>query len=141
MPTTIDGTTGASQIQDGTVTEAKIADGAVTAAKLAAGVISTTSVLAAIAGADVGAVGTYAFLWNAGTSTNYAAGSTLAGSNLRYAGVLSAGTTPSGYAAPANVAQSGTPSGTWRLMGYSLFVASAPFNPPQRTASLWLRIS
>jgi len=121
MSTIIDGTTGASQIQDETVTEAKIADGAVTAAKLAAGVISTTSVLAATAGASAGAVGTYAFLSASGT-TVIPAGSTIAGSDLFYASVT---------------VNTGQPVGTWRVMGY---IHSGSTRTPDRT-TVCLRIS
>ena len=132
MPTIIDGTTGASQIQNGTVTvnkiangavtETKIADGAVTAAKLAVGVISTTSVLAATAGASAGAVGTYAMLRYESATTPILEGTTLAGSELRYANVAgnSTGTTP---------------TGTWRIMG------QASNSSATNRTSLWLRIS
>jgi hypothetical protein len=114
MPTIIDGTTGVDQIQDGTVTEAKIADGAVTAAKLAAGVISTTSVLAATAGASVGAVGTYAFL-RLFTQATGNEGEAVAGSLLRY------GNSDGGYRAS-------TPSGTWLRMGVTGYNSAGATN-------------
>jgi hypothetical protein len=88
-----------------------------------AAVVNTTTVLNATAGASVGSVGTYAFLYdqNLGAGSNRNAGSTVAGSALRYTNAE--GTT------------SGTPSGTWRLMGFTDSSLA-----PQR-ASAWLRIS
>jgi len=157
MPTTIDGTTGASQIQDGTVTEAKIAagavtgtkiaDGAVTAAKLAVGVISTTSVLAAIAGAEAGSVGTYAFLRHT-TSADYAPNATLAGSSLRYAGIAVLNGSWTGYTVsnsvpetlPLGVNDTTALSGTWRCMGVGSNVTDSS-SVPRSTAAVWLRIS
>jgi hypothetical protein len=143
MPTTIDGGTGASQIQDGTViaakiaagavTETKIADGAVTAAKLAVGAISTTSVLAATAGASAGAVGTYGWLYITATNTTITLGSTRAGSGLVWTGLY---TNPSS-GAPWTLGGSGSPAGTWRCMGH----ISAYDNANGRGTSLWLRIS
>lgn len=85
-----------------------INDAAVTTAKLATNErMTTTNVLAATASASVGAVGTYAAL---GTTLGGAteAGGTIAGSNLRYAG-FSPGS--------SGASVSGTPSGTWRVMG------------------------
>ena len=148
MPTTIDGGTGASQIQDGTVTEAKIAagavtetkiaagavtetkiaDGAVTAAKLAVGAISTTSVLAATAGASAGAVGTYAFL--ARQSGGMTAGTTYAGSELEWTSAYNGAS----LAVNNNLVSgglNGVQSGTWRAMG----------SGPLRCMTLMLRIS
>ncbi len=60
---------------------------------------TTAQVLAATAGASVGAVGTYAMLTLV-TLTDLLAGSTRAGSGLRYAA--------------ASGAAAGTPSGTWQ---------------------------
>lgn len=100
--------------------------------------VTTANVLSATAGASVGAVGTYAFLLlNTNTDTDYAAGDTLAATNLRYAGTSSntAGTT-------VNTAFSGTPSGTWRAMGYVQNISNSGGAAAQRQgASLWLRIS
>jgi hypothetical protein len=138
MPTNINGTTGIDQIQDstvtvnkiaaGAVTEAKLADGAVTAAKLAPGVISTDSVLAATAGASVGAVGTYA--WAVTTTTTGVSlepGQTLAGSGLAYSG---------GRSTAMSVTTSYViGSGTWRAVGG----ISSPANIQIQT--LFLRIS
>jgi hypothetical protein len=64
---------------------------------------STANVLAATAAASVGDVGTYAFL-RIVTLTNASAGTTHAGSGLRYSNAGGGST-------------GGTPSGTWRLMG------------------------
>jgi hypothetical protein len=131
MPTIIDGTTGVDQIQNGTVTvnkiangavtepkiatgavtETKIADGAVTTAKLAAGVISTTSVLAAIAGAEAGAVGTYALARNTGSNLTIAFGATVSGSTLRRAAATIGG---SGDIVWTN--DNNAYAGTWRNM-------------------------
>jgi hypothetical protein len=126
MPTTIDGGTGASQIQNGTVTEAKIAagavtetkiaDGAVTAAKLAVGAISTTSVLAATAGASAGAVGAYC-AHGYSVSGDIGVGGTVAGSSLRGSGTAN----NPGFA------------GTWRCMGAQSSTGGQ--------GSAWLRIS
>ena len=81
--------------------------------------LSTTPVLAATAGASVGAVGTYALLFN-GPATR-SPGDTLAGSSLTYAGC-------DGNNATAV-------SGTWRLMGRNDNVSN------RQSTSVWLRIS
>jgi hypothetical protein len=80
----------------------------------AGGAVNTSTVLSATAGASVGAVGTYAFLFrNDGNA--FTAGTTYAASVLRYAGVYS--TAGSCYQF-ANVWTAGAaPSGTWRAMG------------------------
>lgn len=88
-----------------------------TGAATAAG---TTWVGLRTANLAVGAVGSYAFLVFA-TGTAAAAGSTHAGSGLRYAN--------------ANGGGSGTPAGTWRLMGATFA------SPIDGSASLFLRIS
>lgn len=155
-------TVSTAQIEDDAVTAAKLASSSVTSSKLATGVavsnlgfipvqqgtgtgqlsntvkigwdgsslrlevdgtnfgstwpinISTTSILNATAGASVGAVGTYAFLQGVTGS----AGVTAAGSSLFYADRAGG--------------NSGSPSGTWRMMGYSLV---------SDRATVWLRIS
>jgi hypothetical protein len=82
--------------------------------------ITTNQVLGAIAGAAVGAVGTYALLrW--ATRTTATEGDTVSGSSLRYSS--------------ANGTTSGTPSGTWRLMG------STSSGSDAGSTSSWLRIS
>jgi len=98
---------------------------------------STTDVLNATAGASVGAVGTYAFLGSS-VFTTTEAGGTIAGSNLRYAGVAST----SGNTYTVNnpgirgAGNGGTPAGTWRAMGRALGI-----NNDQAGATLFLRIS
>jgi hypothetical protein len=85
-----------------------------------------------------GAVGSYAFLVLArDTDTDYAAGNTFAGSDLRYAGA-SATTSGSSPVVPS----SGTPSGTWRNMGYLQNISSGGGAGSQRQGStVFLRIS
>lgn len=90
---------------------------------------TTAQVLSATAGASVGAVGTYALLYDT-TGGGLAAGGTRAGSALRYANV-SGGADGTG--------SSGTPSGTWRLMGYTVFSCCTPQREYRTT--VWLRIS
>ena len=96
---------------------------------------TTAQVLSATAGASVGAVGTYAFLFRNGVGTNpgtIEAGGTDAGSNLRYASV-------------AYQNSSGTPAGTWRCMGRATVFAyePAPYAAAVygRYPTLYLRIS
>lgn len=100
--------------------------GRVTAAASGTG-LTTSTVLAATAGASVGAVGTYAYL---GTVSNspIVEGTTYAGSGLRYAGLSRASSsspTASYWSSSVqtgilsqNTNLGGTPSGTWRCMGY-----------------------
>jgi hypothetical protein len=97
---------------------------------------TTAQVLSATAGANVGEVGTYAFLLDTTNSnTNLAAGSTIAGSSLRY------GNVHLNRDGIIEISQSsGTPSGTWRIMGYGARQSStASYN--DRYVSLFLRIS
>lgn len=110
-----EGAAGAPRIQT-----AAIANGAVTAAKLATGTGERDWVLARIAAAAVGAVGTYAFLYNSGSAT--LPGETRPASQLR-------------YSSAAGGSSSGEPSGTWRCMG----IMNAT-NDETRT-TLWLRVS
>jgi hypothetical protein len=92
--------------------------------------LTTNQVLAATAGASVGAVGTYAFL-ALRTSSTFTAGDTYAGSNLVYAGLLSAGI----YSDNTAGAQSTTyVTGTWRAMGSANNATRVPM-------TLFLRIS
>lgn len=99
----------------------------------AAGIPTTAQVLSATAGASVGAVGTYAFLLvNNAANFSVSAGSTSAGSSLRYAGNNSSTVYVQTF--------SGTPAGTWRCMGFaskSFVNCSDMFNQ----ATVWLRIS
>jgi hypothetical protein len=93
---------------------------------------STANVLAATAGASLGAVGTYAFLFDTVAQTT-TPGSTRAGSSLRYAG-SSAGSN--------NSAESGVAaSGTWRVMGGSGYLGGSPSTNAATRTSVWLRIS
>jgi hypothetical protein len=99
---------------------------------------STSEVLSATAAASTGAVGTYAMLGSVSSSI-VSEGSTLAGSSLRYAGIqrrdgntwnVTSSSTP-------GTGGSGTPSGTWRCMGYSW----SNFCAGTYGLTLWLRIS
>ena len=110
-----EGAAGAPRVQT-----AAIAGGAVTAAKLATGTGERDWVLARIAAAAVGAVGTYAFLYNSGSAT--LPGETRPASLLR-------------YSSAAGGSSSGEPSGTWRCMG----VMNATSDETRTT--LWLRVS
>lgn len=87
-------------------------------------------VLARTALADVGAVGTYAFLRTAITA-DVVAGATRAGSALLYAGVIEY------YNGIPFVGSSGTPSGTWRCMGALDYQGQGG----SYGTTLWLRIA
>jgi len=93
------------------------------AEKFQTGTTERDWVLARTAGASVGAVGTYAFLYfNGSFGVGVPSpGSTTSGSNLEYS--------------DSNNNQGSSPSGTWRCMGDP---ASLGFN---YNATLWLRIS
>ena len=91
---------------------------------------TTANVLAATAGAAVGDVGTYAFLATSGEG-GAAAGRTVAGSTLQYAG--GGNDTNSGNGSVFE--RSGGVSGTWRQMGFQKTYQAAV------KATLWLRIS
>jgi hypothetical protein len=87
----------------------------------------------------LGAVGTYAYLASA-TNESFTAGTTYAGSNLRYSGFQSnnytvTGLCPGGFAVTGGPAAplGGTPSGTWQAMGT---VAAGSASP---TATLFIR--
>lgn len=83
--------------------------------------ISTNAVLAATASASLGAIGTYAMLWDK-ISRNHMPGDTVAGSDFNFSN--------------ANGTVFGTsPAGTWRLMGSQSTGSGSP------RVSLWLRIS
>lgn len=110
-----------AKVVKGDPTAPKILDPALdTGAATAAG---TAWVGLRTAGLATGAVGSYALLQSIVT-TSAAAGSTHAGSSLRY----------SNAAGTAN-ASSGTPAGTWRLMGRTVDQSGAG------STSLFLRIS
>ncbi len=87
----------------------------------------TTNVPNATAALSVGAVGTYAQLFYPGNGTDRAAGFTIAGSSLRYAGTI--GTTGSTTAPP----------GSWRLMGALHVGTSSPKATIYTNTSVWLR--
>lgn len=89
--------------------------------------VTTSQILAALASASLGAVGTYAWLITVPDAT-VTEGSTVAGSSLRYSGVYTDGSGNSGW--PTGSA----PSGTWRAMGTTL-------GGYGRTGTLFLRIS
>lgn len=93
--------------------------------------VRTSDVLTATAGASVGAVGTYAYLGvcsGGSPGGNCAAGSTKAASKLF-------------YAAGNNNPTTGSPSGTWRCMGYAPEWQSGSDNNYYCSPTLWLRIS
>mgnify|MGYP001767810195 CR=1 FL=1 len=90
-------------------------------------------VLARTALADVGAVGTYAFLKTASAiNADIAAGATRAGSELRYAGVTEDG----GIGSPF-IGTSSSPAGTWRCMGFIDYRGQSG----TLGTTLWLRIA
>lgn len=90
--------------------------------------VTTATVTTAIASSTLGAVGTYAFLGRSGATIS--PGSTYAGSNLSYASV--GGDTGDSNDNLGRL--TGTPSGTWRCMGYL-------YNSGRNTGTLFLRIS
>ena len=85
---------------------------------------STSQVTSAMAGASVGATGTFAFLaYTANRGQAYTQGTTLSGSDLKYANPFTNGSSV---------------SGTWRLMGFIQYTASGE---EYKRASCFLRIS
>lgn len=94
--------------------------------------VTTTTVNTAIASSSVGAVGTYALL-GASNNTGVGPGSTIAGSSLSYAGF----TENNGDTNENLTVRTGTPSGTWRCMGfYDTFIGLSVSH-----FSLFLRIA
>lgn len=89
-------------------------------------------VLARTALANVGAVGTYAFLQRTSSGTSFAEGDTIAGSLLQYTGV---NLDDSSTGVAWDQSGSGSPAGTWRAMGSSSGGAG------KFPASLFLRIA
>ena len=121
---------------NGGVTSVNGATGAVTVSASA----TTAQVLAATAGMSTGAVGTYAFLGLASGSAGYRyPGATLAGGELRYAGIASSSSFSTSR--PVAIAHYGgqnanqSPAGTWRHCGMGQVSGSL------YTASVWCRIS
>lgn len=129
MAVIIDGTTGIDKVQAGAVDIGDlVATGTADATTFLRGdgtwdTISTTpttaQVLDATAGASVGGVGTYAFVYT--SSKNIVEGATIAGSSLNYAGFLRATAIWDADLSTATTATRGsaTLSGTWRFMGRS----------------------
>ena len=123
-----------------------IAEGAAGAPRVVDGALSTAAtntgrdwVLNRTALAQVGAVGTYAFLGETSGATTTNPGGTRAGSALRYAGIN--GNSGFNDNFPEISLGSGTttaPAGTWRCMGMSRGGTGAG---PLFPATLWLRIS
>jgi hypothetical protein len=97
----------------------------------AGGAPTTAQVLSATAGATVGAVGTYG-TFSPSTNGTYGVGSTLAASSLSYTGATRYNDVNASVAG-------GSPSGTWRLMGY--IRDDGGFSSAQGISSTWLRIS
>lgn len=89
-------------------------------------------ILNAIAGAALGDVGTYAWLSRSVANTAITAGTTYAGSALRYDGNRNPN---SGGSVTHPATTGGTPSGTWMAMG-TINNAGSTF-----TATLFLRVS
>ena len=117
-----EGASGAPQILT-----AAIEDAAVTVVKLEVDLIPNE-----IAGFSIGAIGTYAFLARNAVDAAISTGSTYAGSGLAYIGANVANT----VTAPVDgTPLGGTPSGTWRAMGY----CSA--DPSKYASTVFLRIS
>lgn len=125
---TIIGADNASNLTSGTVGTARLGSGTADSTTYLRGdqtwsTVSTTpttaQVLTATAGASVGAVGTYALMFNG--PANRSPGDTLAGSSLTYAGCDGNNSTSA--------------SGTWRLMGRNNDVSN------RQSTSVWLRIS
>ena len=107
-------------------------------------------VLGRTAGADVGAVGTYALLRRA---SNVNPGDTVAGSELVYAGALNTVSASTTFDFGSSITSfsmaaggSTAPSGTWRCMGRiatssSVAGGALPRSSSSTGATLWLRIS
>ena len=96
--------------------------------------IAAADPLTAIAGAALGAVGTYGFFW-AAIGALRSPGDTIAGSSLRWANALSYGS--AGY---TNLTP---PTGTWMLCGNTGYNNASTANPTSidKQISLWKRIS
>jgi hypothetical protein len=110
-------------------------DALVSPAKVKAAIDALT--LGATAGASVGAVGTYAYLWQNNIST--VQGSTVSGSSLFYASMCDDGPTETAantYRGSGLARTSTSPSGTWRAMGAGEFGSNE-----YGQATLYLRIS
>jgi hypothetical protein len=136
----------ASKITSGTVATARLASGTANNTTFLRGdqtwqtisvTPSTADVLAATAGASFGAVGTYAFLGTTFSGGSEVAGDTIAGSNLRGAGIgAGASFTNNGPSSSNHAGNGGTVSGTWRCLGSARTGFGNLFH-----ATLFLRIS
>jgi len=100
---------------------------------------TTSSVLSLIAGASVGAVGTYAMMMRVSSLATNNPGDTIAGSDLRYSGLQADGSSGvgGGSATSAGYYSGVVPSGTWRCMGYSNYGGTSATQP----VTVWLRIA
>lgn len=102
-------------------------------AAIASAGVTTAAVLAAISGASIGEVGTYAFCTHTTQGPfTVSPGATVSGSLLRYAG------------ADGDNVVSPVPSGTWRCMGYLVndrFGSQAEGYSYHYYPTLWLRIA
>jgi hypothetical protein len=127
-----------SALGSGTASSSTFLRGDRTFTTLPSSAPTTAQVLAATAGASVGAVGTYAFLGHSAVNVVNGAGSTRAGSGLRYAGIRGASAFTANYSAErSHSGNGGTPAGTWRCMGR----ANVDTADGNAGATLWLRIS
>ena len=130
-----EGASGAPRIDGATgpaVNTGGLFNSAVTTAKLQSSErMTTANVLSQAAGAGTGSIGSYALLGRGlGQLETYVSpGGTKPGSELSYASL-------EGGSAPIEL--TGTPSGTWRSMGW---MKSSGEAPPNKVATLWLRIS
>ena len=121
----LNGGIGNFYIRDGTTTRFTFDDnGNFTATGSLGGTLSNGQVRTATASSGVGNLGTYAFCTLRNNTSDRSAGYTTSGSNLRYSN--------------ANGDVSGTPNGSWRLMGR--LSGNSGNSEPQET-SVWLRYS
>lgn len=120
------GTSGNVLTSNGTAwTSTAPAAGGVTSIVAGTGIsVSGTTAITVNVVTTVGSVGTYAFLAGSSLSTAYVAGTTYAGSGLRYAGLidyqtylLSYNCAPIYYTGSHIDSSATAPSGTWRAMG------------------------
>ena len=147
MPSSLNGTgvtfNDATTLQSGNIPAANLGSGTADSTTFLRGdrtwqTISTSpttaQVLAATAGASVGAVGTYAFLSQPGeTAATIVAGSTYAGSGLSYFGMQAL---PASSLVESASGRGSSPAGTWRAMGHA-----GNTGDNRQRATLFLRIS
>jgi hypothetical protein len=147
MPSSLNGTgvtfNDATTLQSGNIPAANMGSGTANSTTFLRGdrtwqaipAPTSAQVLAATAGASVGAVGTYAFLSLASTKIS-TAGTTYAGSSLEYSGVMIVGSYSYGIA--ARVGFGVALAGTWRAMGRT---DGTNVGAILRGSTLFLRIS